>query len=64
VEFAVNVLEKSGRIPTIPYLQLEAADNGSFLAQFAAGIEKPSADPALAVFCQTLFASAEFRYTY
>lgn len=49
-----------GRFPT----QQETAEGCEFLEQFGAGAKKPDHDKALAVFCQTLFASAEFRYTY
>ncbi|MBW3599017.1 MAG: PSD1 and planctomycete cytochrome C domain-containing protein [Planctomycetes bacterium] len=49
-----------GRFPT----EQEIAEGREFLDQFRAEAEKPDRDKALAVFCQALFASAEFRYTY
>ena len=49
-----------GRFPT----EQEAAEGNAFLETFAAEGAKPDRDMALAVFCQALFASAEFRYTY
>lgn len=48
------------RFPT----EEETAEGREFLKRFAAEIENPEEEKALAVFCQSLFASAEFRYTY
>lgn len=48
------------RVPTEP----EIAEGCEFIERFRSKAGKPDRDQALALFCQTLFAAAEFRYTY
>lgn len=47
-----------------PASEQETTEAAEFLDRFVDGKGKTDRDAALAVFCQTLFASAEFRYTY